>query len=123
MSEHAPTLEEELAEKGIVGSYIWKPNRLFAKVDDRYIPVDTISDGSAEDVAATVAAEGQAKVNEIDTLAETQKALIAANNQAYNNVKANLLQTYQRMSNYFANHGLIALKTIIDTAIVNLNEL
>ena len=94
MSEHAPTLEEELAEKGVVGSYIWKPNRLFAKVDDRYIPVDTISDGSAEDVAAIVAAEGQAKINEIDTLAETQKALIAANNQAYNNSNRLMLKSH-----------------------------
>lgn len=123
MSEHASTLEEELAEKGIVGSYIWKPNRLFAKVDGNYIPVDTISDGSANDVAALVAAEGQAKIAEIDTLAEAQKSLIAANAIAYTNIKASLIQTYQRMSSYFSSQGLIALKTIVDTAIVNLNDM
>ena len=31
MAEYTKTLEEELAEQGIVGSYIWKPNSLFAK--------------------------------------------------------------------------------------------
>ena len=117
MAEYSPTLEEELAKQGVVGSYIWKPNRLFAKRGNRYEPADTVSDGSASEIAEAVAEKGQEKIEEIDALAAAQRALIAANERDYNIVRESLLQTYRRMSNYFSYQGLTDLKNVIDTAI------
>ena len=112
MAEHAQTLEEELAQRGIVSSYIWKPNRLFAKSGNRYVPADVVSDGSAADVSEAVAEAGRNQISSIEALAAAQKALISANER-----------DYRRMYNYFTNQGLIALATIMATAIVNLNTL
>lgn len=123
MADHAQTLEEELAQQGIVGSYIWKPNRLFAKSGNRYIPADVVSDGSAADVSEAVAEAGRNQISSIEALAAAQKALISANERDYVAVRESLLQTYRRMYNYFTNQGLIALATIMATAIVNLNTL
>lgn len=123
MAEYAKTLEEELAELGIVGSYIWKPNRVFAKSGDRYISADVVSDGSAEEVARAVSAVGNAQISEINALAAEQKALITKNEKDYATVKASLLQTYRRMYNYFVNQKLYALATIMATAIANLNQM
>lgn len=123
MSEHAPTLEEELANLGVTGSYIWKPNRLYAKDGSNYRSVDVVAEGSAAEIAAAVTAKGDAKEAEIEALAEAQKTLMTVSSYTYSDIKGNLRQTYQRMYNYFMNQGLIALATIMATAIVNLDNL
>lgn len=123
MAEYTKTLEEELAELGIVGSYIWKPNSFFAKSGNRYISADVVSDGSAEEVAAAIYKAGNTQISEIRTLATEQKALISQNEKEYSDVKKSLLQTYRRMYNYFVNQKLYALATIMATAIVNLNQM
>lgn len=123
MSEPTRTLEEELAERGVIGSYIWKPNRFFAKSGNSYISADIVADDSAEDVATAVIAAGDEQIDEIEALADAQKALIAASESDYSDVKASLLQTYRRMYNYFTNQRLYALATIMATAIVNLNQM
>jgi len=123
MAELTKTLEEELAEQGIIGSYIWKPNRFFAKNGNTYISADIVSDGSAEDVANAVAEAGNEQILNIRELANEQKALIAMNEKDYSAVRASLLQTYRRMYNYFTNQKLYALATIMATAIVNLNQM
>jgi RPA family protein len=123
MAEYTKTLEEELAEQGIIGSYIWKPNTFFAKKGNKYVSVDTVSDGSAEEVARTVYEAGNTQLSEIRALATEQKALIAANEKEYTAVKNSLIQTYRRMYNYFVNQELYALATVMATAIVNLNQM
>lgn len=123
MADYSKTLEEELAEQGIVGSYIWKPNRFFAKSGDTYISADVVSDGSAEDVATAVAEAGNEQIDEIKALAAAQKELITQNERDYSDVRASLLQTYRRMYNYFTSQKLYALATIMATAIVNLNQM
>ena len=123
MADYSKTLEEELAEQGIVGSYTWKPNRFFAKSGDTYISADVVSDGSAEDVATAVTEAGNEQIDEIKALAAAQKALIVQNERDYSDVRASLLQTYRRMYNYFTNQKLYALATIMATAIVNLNQM
>ena len=123
MADYSKTLEETLAEQGIVGSYIWKPNRFFAKSGDSYISADVVSDGSAESVAVAVSEAGNAQISEIKALAAEQKALIIQNKRDYSDVKKSLLHTYQRMYNYFTNQKLYALATIMATAIVNLNQM
>ena len=117
MAEYASTLEEELAKRGEVGMYIWKPNRLFAKRGDHYESADVVSDGSASEVAEAVAAKGQEMISEIDALAAAQKALIAANEKDYNAVRNSLIQTYTRMSNYFQYQGIPEMKNVVDTAL------
>ena len=117
MTEYASTLAEELEQRGEVGSYVWKPNRLYAKRGNYYEPADTVSDGSAFEVAAAVTERGQEQIAEINALAAAQKALIASNERDYNVVRASLLQTYRRMSDYFANQGMTELKNIVDAAI------
>lgn len=123
MADYSKTLEETLAEQGVVGSYIWKPNRFFAKSGDSYISADVVSDGSAESVAVAVSEAGNEQISEIKALAAEQKALIVQNKRDYSDVKKSLLQTYQRMYNYFTNQHLYALATIMATAIVNLNQM
>lgn len=123
MADYSKTLEETLAEQGIVGSYIWKPNRFFAKNGDSYISADVVSDGSAESVAVAVSEAGNAQISEIKALAAEQKALITRNKKDYSDVRDSLLQTYRRMYNYFTNQKLYALATIMATAIVNLNQM
>lgn len=117
MAEYAATLAEELQNKGIAGVYIWKPNRLFAKRGNHYESADVVSDGSASEVAAAVAAAGQEKIAEVNALASAEKALIAANEADYDAVRSSLLQTYRRMSNYFQYQGLTELKNVVDAAI------
>lgn len=123
MAEYTKTLEEELAEQGIVGSYIWKPNSLFAKKGNKYISADVVSDGSAEEVARAIYDAGNTQISEMRALAAEQKALITANEKEYTVVKRSLIQTYQRMYNYFVNQKLYALATIMATALVNLNQM
>lgn len=123
MPDSTRTLEEELAELGVIGSYIWKPNRFFAKSGNSYISADIVADDSAEDIATAVAEAGDEQIDEIEALADEQKALIAASERDYSDVKASLLQTYSRMYNYFTNQKLYALATIMATAIVNLNQM
>lgn len=120
MAKYAQTLEEELAKRGKIGSYSWKPNLLFAKRGNRYEPADVVSDGSASEVAAAVEAKGQEKLGEVGAVAAAQKALIAANERDYNAVRRSLLQTYKRMSDYFQYHNMLELKETIDAAILEL---
>ena len=117
MSEYESSFEDELAKRGVTGAYIWKPNRLFAKRGNAYVSADTVSDGSALEVADEVTQAGQEKVAEIEAYAAAQKALIAANERDYTVVRTSLLQTYRRMSNYFAYQGLTDLKAVVDAAI------
>ena len=117
MAEYEHTLAEELEKRGEVGSYIWKPNLLFAKRGEYYEPADAVSDGSASEVADLVTASGQAKINEINALAAAQKALITASERDYTVARISLLQTYQRLSNYFSYQGIPELKNVVDTAI------
>ena len=126
MSEIVNTAEQDLAALGIVSSYIWKPNRLLVRnpspqLGGSYIPADVISDGTAADVSQAVLEEGLKQISEIESLAVTQKAAISAHSRDYTAVKSNLIATYQRMYGYFMSQGLIALATIMATAIVNIN--
>ena len=123
MAEYTKTLEEELAEQGIVGSYIWKPNSFFAKKGNKYVSTDVVSDGSAEEVARAIYEAGNTQISEIRALAAEQKALIAANEKEYIAVRQSLIQTYRRMYNYFVNQKLYALATVMATAIVNLDQM
>lgn len=122
MAGHALTLEEELEQQGVTGIYIWKPNRLFAKRGDRYESADVVSDGSASEVASVVAAEGQAKVSELNALAAAQKALIAENESDYVAVRTSLLQTYRRMRNYFFYQDLTEMQELMEEAISRIEE-
>ena len=126
MSEYTQSPENDLAPLGIVASYIWKPNRLKVRNPDpsaggSYIPADIVSDGSLVDVSGAVLQEGQKQLSEITDLAESQKVLISAHEQDYTTVKNSLEASYRRMYGYFMSQGLIALGTIMATAIVNLN--
>ena len=122
MANYAATLEEEMIKRGEAGSYIWMPNRLFARRGDRYEPADSVSDGSAYEVAEAVAEKGQEKIDEINALAAAQKALIAANEADYDAVRTSLLQTYQRMYNYFMYQELYELSAVMEDAINGLKE-
>lgn len=120
------TSEQDLAALGIVASYIWKPNRLFVRnpnpaLGSTYIPADIVSDGSAYDVSQAVSNEGQVQMSQITALAEVQKAAISAHERDYTTIRDNLEDSYRRMYNYFMSQGLIALATIMATAIVNLS--
>lgn len=126
MSENLQTAEQDLAALGIISSYIWKPNRLKVRnpnptVGGAYIPADIVSDGTAEDVSGAVSAEGQVQIEEIRVLANEQKAAISSHERDYTTIRENLEASYQRMYNYFMSQGLVALATIMATAIVNLN--
>ena len=128
MSEILHSAEQDLADLGIIASYIWKPQRLFIKNPDpnlgsSYLAVDIISDGTVEGVAAAVRAEGNNQISQIADISDDLEAAISAHEQDYSLVKVNLIATYQQMYNYFMNEGLIALATIMATAIVNLNLL
>lgn len=117
MAEYESTLAEELQKRGIAGTYIWKPNRLFAKRGDHYESADVVSDGSASEVAAVVAAKGQAKIDEMNALVAAEQALIASNEADYDAVRESLRQTYRRMSSYFQYQGMTELKNVVDAAI------
>ena len=115
------TTEQDLSALGIVSSYIWKPQKLFIKDTDAYIPVDIVSDGTAEDVRAAVISSGRNQISQIRALTDAQKAVIGEHEQDYTMIKTNLAASYRRMYNYFMSQGLVALATIMATAIVNLN--
>lgn len=124
MSENLNTAEQDLAAMGIISSYIWKPNRLKIRNPASiggYIPADIVSDGSATDVSMLVRGEGLKQQNEITDLADIQKAAISEHERDYTEIRENLEASYRRMYNYFMDQGLIALATIMATAIVNLN--
>ena len=59
------TLEEELADKKIVGSYVLKPNRFYAKDGDHYISADVVSDGTASEIAESLREEGTSQIAQI----------------------------------------------------------
>lgn len=115
------TVEEELSELGIVARYIWKPHRVYAKYGNDYISIDVVADGSASDVSTAVYNEGQKQINEIDALATAQKAEISKFERDYASIKDNLRSSYEQMYNYFIGQNMIALATIMATAIVNLS--
>lgn len=117
------TLEEELAEQGVVASYIWRPNRLSVRDGDTYRAVDVVSDGSAEDVAAAVTAAGEQKIGELTAAYQQQVARLAQSENEFANVKSNLISTYTRMMNYFDQQGIPSLYAMMATAITNLNAL
>ena len=117
------TLEEELAEKGIVASYIWKPNRVFVKDDSEYVPVDVVSDGDTLDIQHAIEAAGDQQLAAIEEEAQNQLASLSESEDDYTDVKNNLIQTYTRMKDYFDRHSLVSLSTMMATAIARLNEL
>ena len=117
------TLEEELADKKIVGSYILKPNRFYAKDGDHYISADVVSDGTASEIAAALREEGVLQISLIRELGRSEIAELRTVEEKYSDAKASLIQTYTRMYNYFTRQGLVALATIMATAIVNLNNM
>lgn len=126
MSENLQTAEQDLASRGVIASYIWKPRRLFVRNPDlssgeAYIQADVVSDGSSSDVAGAVSAEGQKQILEIRDLSAIQKDSVSAHERDYTTVRDSLEASYRRMYNYFMSQGLIALATIMATAIVNLN--
>lgn len=122
MANNSKTLEEILAEQGVISSYIWKPNRVFARSGDHYIPADVVSDGTADEVAREVREAGASQKSAIQDLGAAQLAAIRASDRDYTNVVENLTQTYTRMQTYFERHGMQALATIMATAIYNLNN-
>ena len=115
------TTERDLSALGIVSSYIWKPQKLFIKDTDAYIPVDIVSDGTAEDIRNAIIIEGQLQKHQIDNLAKAQKKELGSYEKDYAMIKENLAESYRRMYNYFMSQGSIALATIMATAIVNLS--
>lgn len=126
MSEILHTTEQDLAALGIIATYIWKPNRLFVRnpnpaLGGSYIAADIVSDGTSEEVSASVINEGRSQIASIDSYATEQKTAISAYERDYAMIRSNLAASYQRMYNYFMSQGLIALATIMATAIVNLN--
>lgn len=126
MSENLQTAEQDLAALGVVASYIWKPNRLKIRnpnlsASESYIPADIVSDGTAVDVSTMVREEGLKQQQEITVLANEQKAAISSHERDYTTIRDNLEASYRRMYNYFMGQGLVALATIMATAIVNLN--
>lgn len=120
MTEYAQTLEEELAKQKVTGSYIWKPNRLFVKRGNHYESADVVSDNSMIEVLDVIDTEGILQIGEVETAAETQKALIASNERDYNSVRASLLQTYRRLRDYFLAHEMDELAASIISAIEKL---
>ena len=123
MANSNRTLEEELAEKGLVASYIWKPSKLFAKVGDQYIPADVISDGTAEEVAAYIHEIGSEQAATINAVGAQELAYLTEHARDFVDVKNSLISTYSRMEAYFENSGMHSLATIMATAIANLNDL
>lgn len=126
MPDTNSTTEQDLAALGIVASYTWKPNRLFIKnpnsdLGGSYIAADIVSDGLTEDVSAAVLAEGRNQITQITDISNRMKSLISEHERDYTLLKSNLEETYERMYNYFMSQGLIALATIMATAIVNLS--
>ena len=117
------TLAQELEEQGIIGSYIWKPNRFYARSGDNYISADVVTDGTAAEITDAVRTAGQTQIATINQLGTSQLNELHALEGDYANVKTNLIQTYTRMYNYFVRQGMVALATIMATAIVNLNNL
>ena len=117
------TLEEELAEKGIVASYIWKPNRVFVKDNSEYVPVDVVSDGDAQDIQQAIEAAGDQQLASIAEEGQNQLANLTASEEYYTDIKNNLIQTYTRMRDYFDRHGIVSLSTMMSTAIARLNAL
>lgn len=122
----ASVTETDLTALGIIPNYIWKPQRLFIKNTNpefggEYIAADIVSDGTAEDIQDAVINEGQSQIDQISRLANEQKTQISRYERDYTTVKSNLQSTYQRMYNYYMGQGLVALATIMATAIVNLS--
>ena len=122
MADYASTLAEELAKNGVSGSYSWKPNRMYVRNGNHYNSVDVVSDGSSSEIAAMVTEAGQARISEIDALAAAQKVLITYSEQDYRTVKKSLLQTYDRLYNYFTYQKQPALRDMIADAIAELNK-
>ena len=128
MPDNLQTAEQDLASIGVIASYIWKPQRLFVRnpnpsLGGQYIPADVVSDGSSVDVAGAVRDEGRKQLNEINSVASSQKNAISRYERDYTMVRENLEESYRRMYNYFIDRGFIALATIMATAIVNLSLL
>lgn len=123
MANQNQTLEEELAEQGVVASYIWKPNRVFAKNGTEYISVDVVFDGDAETILADITAAGEQKLADIQAAGQAQIQQLSSSENDYTDVKNNLIQTYTRMKDYFDRHGIVSLSTMMTTAIANLNAL
>lgn len=119
----ANTLEEELVAQGIVASYTWKPNRLYAKNGNTFVPVDSISDGTSTEVAAVVSAAGDEQIEEIEALGAEKLATLRTGEDDYEDVKASLITAYGRLSSYFSTHGAPAVASILDSAIADLNNL
>lgn len=122
MAINNKTLAEELAEKNIVGSYVLKPNRFYAKEDGEYVSVDVVTDGTMSEVSSAIREQAVEQIGSIRALGTEKLNAILALETNYSDAKANLIQTYTRMYNYFTRQGLVALATIMATAIVNLNN-
>ena len=117
------SLTEELRENGIVGSVIWRPERFYAKDGDEYISIDTVSDGTVDEVKKAIQSEGNIQKELVRSAAKNQLDALKDLEDSYFDVKESLLQTYTRLYNYFVRQKLTALATIIATAIVNLNNM
>lgn len=117
------SFEEELAALGIVGSYIWKPNRLYARDGNSYRSVDAVSDGPVNDIVDAVTKAGNLQIDKIKNEGENQIAELNSLEKNFNNYKANLIQTYTRLQNFYLMHRMEALASIMQTAIFNLNQI
>lgn len=123
MIDTSKTLTEELESQGIVGSYIWNPNRFFAKTPTGYVSVDVVTDGAAAEVIDEIEEFGSEKKAEIENLAAEKISFLRKNEKDYEAFKTNLLQTYQRLYLYFNRVGMPQLATVMATAIANINNL
>ena len=123
MADQNKTLEEELAERGIVASYVWKPNLLYARQGSEYIPVDTISDADVHHIQDELEAAGRQNLASIQAACAGHIADLDQTESSYTNVRDNLILTYTRMKEYFERHGIISLSTVMNTAIANLRAL
>lgn len=119
------TLEEQLNEKGIVGWYIMKPNRVYAKDQRtaRYITTDVIAEGTSEEIIEAIEIAGEAQLNSINTLGQQEVLELRSLESEYNSTKAVMIRACRSLRTYFAQQGNTAVVSILDTTIANLNAI
>lgn len=129
MAEITQSLDDALAEQGIVGSYIWKPFRLYyrnsnaAEGEELYPSVDVIADGEVNDVKAAISDAGVNQIADITAKGEEQLAILNRMERNFSNYKSNLIQAFTRMHNYYLMHHMEDIATVTNNAIRNLSNI
>ena len=126
MPKNTKTLEETLAEQGVEGWYLWRPNQVYTKDPSdstRYLPTDVFTDRTVEAIISDAEDEGERQILAITNAGESAVNDINQNERQYVLIKRICVNTFLALRNYFQLEDIPAAVVILDRALDGLNHL